>query len=346
MLVLTLVHHPDVGFLGRQEPLKPGAAVVFGRKQPAFGEGALDDTRLSRRHCQVVQQPGGRVLVEDLTSRNGTFVNGDRVRVQALRVGDVIGFGGQLVLLSQQSDSLGVHSQVRLVGNGLAMSELMRELTRLAPGSEPVLVVGGPGTGRRRVAGELHRLSGHRGPFGVLDCGAGGLPPWERVRARIGEGVVLLAELEHAPAAVQRALRGWLRERTPGAEGLRVLATTSVSLSMLAHHGRFDAELAHLLEQRVLEVPALSERPEDVLPLAWGFARACSGGQVRLLSQRLALMLQLHRWPNNVRELKEVVQRLVQEQPDPTEPLKAPAWLLERLQSRGAEVAMLRLSQE
>lgn len=345
MLVLTLVHHPDVAFLGRQEVLQVGAPLVLGRKQPAFGEGALDDNRLSRNHCKVVLA-SGRASVEDTASRNGTFVNGERVRVQALRPGDVLGLGGQLLLLSEQEPSLTVSSQVRLVGNSPAMVRLLSELGRLAPGSDPVLVHGEAGVGRRRVAGELHRLSGHRGPFGVLDCAAGSLPAWERVRSRIGEGVMLLADVEHAPASMQRALRGWLRERPAGQEGLRVLATTSANLPMLAQHGRFDGELAMLLQDRMLRVPPLRERAEDVLPLAWGFARSASGGAVRPLSQRLALMLQLYRWPTNVRELQEVMLRLVKEQPDPAEALKAPGWLLDRLQARGSDLAMLRVPEE
>ena len=71
---LTVIYHPELPVLGRQLPVTPEGPVELGRGAEVLGPGALDDGRLSRRHCVIRAEGRAEVIVEDQQSRNGTAV--------------------------------------------------------------------------------------------------------------------------------------------------------------------------------------------------------------------------------------------------------------------------------
>jgi pSer/pThr/pTyr-binding forkhead associated (FHA) protein len=76
--------------VGRKFPLKEGAKLLLGRSRKT--ENPIGDRNVSRAHCEVKVE-GDRVLLTDLNSHSGTFVNGQRIQEQAIRPGDVISIG-------------------------------------------------------------------------------------------------------------------------------------------------------------------------------------------------------------------------------------------------------------
>ena len=329
---LTVIYHPELPVLGRQLPVTPEGPVELGRGAEVLGPGALDDGRLSRRHCVIRAEGRTEVVIEDQQSRNGTAVNGRRVSSATLRHGDVITLGKLTLLYTLQPRGFAPAPNPRFVGSSPALMAMIHDLTAVAPGSAPALLVGESGVGRRKAAAELHRVSRHRGPYGVVDCAAESVPSWERIRSKVGQGVITFAHIELAPMPLQRAISDHITALGDG-EGLRILATAGGDLRRLVRGGAFDPDLAEHLSRRVVSVPTLRERAEDLIPLAFAFGRAASNDALRPLSQRLTLALSLHPWPQNLRELKDTMTRVCAEQAHEPQ-LKAPAWLLQQLPGR------------
>jgi two-component system C4-dicarboxylate transport response regulator DctD len=226
-----------------------------------------------------------------------------------------------------------------ILGQSPAMQELRRQIAALAPANVDVLVRGETGAGKEVVARSLHALSGRRGPFVALNCGA--LP--ENIveselfgheagaftgasRRRIGRieyangGTLFLDEIESMPLAAQVKLLRVLQERqverlgsnTPVAVDCRVIAAAKEDLKQLQADGRFRPDLYYRLNVVALQIPPLRERPGDVPLLMAHFVRAAAQ---RFDREALSwtghdmLRWQHYDWPGNVRELRNVAER-------------------------------------
>ena len=196
----------------------------------------------------------------------------------------------------------------------------------------PVLVTGPNGAGKERIAEILHANSPVRdGPFVAVNCGA---LPGELIeaelfgadagaytgasKAREGKfeaadgGTLFLDEIGTLPLAGQvKLLRvletgrfqrlGSNRER---AVKVRVVSATNADLPALIAAGQFREDLYYRLNAIELALPALAQRPDDILPLARSFLPA--GKRLAPDAERALLA---HRWPGNVRELRHAIQR-------------------------------------
>ena len=196
----------------------------------------------------------------------------------------------------------------------------------------PVLVTGPNGAGKERIAEILHANSPVRdGPFVAVNCGA---LPAELIeaelfgadagaytgasKAREGKfeaadgGTLFLDEIGTLPLAGQvKLLRvletgrfqrlGSNRERSVK---VRVVSATNADLPALIAAGQFREDLYYRLNAIELSLPALAQRPDDILPLARSFLPA--GKRLGPDAERA---LRAHRWPGNVRELRHAVQR-------------------------------------
>lgn len=196
----------------------------------------------------------------------------------------------------------------------------------------PVLITGPNGVGKERFAEIIHANSPvHDGPFVALNCGAlpGELIEAElfgaeagaytgATRAREGKfeaadgGTLFLDEIGTLPLAGQvKLLRvletgrferlGGNRERTVK---VRVVSATNADLAALIAAGQFREDLYYRLNAIEVRVPALAQRPDDILPLAWHFLPP--GKQLDMDAERALLA---HAWPGNVRELRNTIQR-------------------------------------
>jgi DNA-binding NtrC family response regulator len=213
-----------------------------------------------------------------------------------------------------------------------AMEAAVELACRVARAPVPVLITGPNGAGKDRIATILHVNSGTpRGPLVVINCGA--LPPelleaelfgaeagafTGAQRARTGRfesaegGTLFLDEIGNLPLSGQvKLLRvletgqyeplGSSRTRTAH---VRIISATNADLPVMIRDGRFREDLYYRLNVIEIAVPPLSERAEDILPLAAHFL----GGTLQLSDEARETLLH-HGWPGNVRELRNSIER-------------------------------------
>jgi aliphatic sulfonates family ABC transporter substrate-binding protein len=209
---------------------------------------------------------------------------------------------------------------------------------RIAPSDVPVLIVGETGTGKEVVARRVHALSRRAsGPFVAVNAGAlsetlieSELFGHERgaftgahaskrgwFEAASG-GTLFLDEIGELPLAMQVKLLRVLQEgevtpvgtRRPLPVDVRVIAATNVDLREAIRHKRFREDLFYRLNGISLRVPALRDRPGDILPLARHFIalfdRETRHGGDRLAPGAAQLLVR-RSWPGNVRELENAI---------------------------------------
>jgi transcriptional regulator with PAS, ATPase and Fis domain len=202
-----------------------------------------------------------------------------------------------------------------------AMRRLVEQARLASQLTLPVLLVGGPGTGKQTLARTIHYLSPRRdGACAVLDCQY--LPPTafatllfgERAAGREGVAALYLRGPEHLPRDVQLRLVEWItRSSGPGSEGTtapRVFAGCLTPPAQAVRAGRLLDELACVLSTLVLEVPPLCERRANLPGLVERLlVRACAGRELRVtsLSADAWEVLRGYSWPGNLRELYTVL---------------------------------------
>jgi transcriptional regulator with GAF, ATPase, and Fis domain len=332
---LLVVYTPATGGDGITRAVGSGGLTIHRRGSDEGLE--LDDPEVSRMHARVTRDAGGDgYRIEDLDSRNGTFVNAKQIREHALESGDVIRVGSHLLLFElldlEAVQHLPLKRQVgeSLVGECHALSRVREEIQRVAPLRIPVLVLGETGVGKERVAVELHRQSGRDGLLVPVNCAA--LPTHlaeselfghvrgaftgaaEASAGLFGEahaGTLLLDEIGDMSLDLQSKLlrvlaTGEVRRigaATTEIVDVRVIAATNVDLRHAVDAGNFRADLYSRLMGAVIDVPPLRERRDDVLRLAHHFI----GDEPIALTADAAEALLVYGWPFNVRELGQVI---------------------------------------
>jgi len=211
------------------------------------------------------------------------------------------------------------------------LGRLFPQLRRLATSEAPVLLLGEPGSGRELAARAVHNLSGRAAhPFVVIDCGDfsdplieaellgidGGTPPHKMgIFEQAGAGTVLLAEVDELPARLQEAMVHLLERHelkrlnstTPVPARARVIASTGVDLRARISAGLFREDLYQQLSAETLELPPLRERADDIRALARHFLERRPRAP-RDLTPEAEAALRVYSWPENLRELREVVE--------------------------------------
>jgi DNA-binding NtrC family response regulator len=294
--------------------------VQIGRR--GYARIALDDDEVSRRHAELAYDAEAeRWLARDIGSLNGTWVDGARIDRAALAHGTVVRIGQTLLVMVDVALPAGQRlrqERPALRGHSVAMQRLRGEIAILAEQPQPVLVLGEAGLDRTLVARELHDGSGRSGPFVPVSCGAiprtlteGERPgPLGELLAEARGGTLFLDEVCELPEAVQDELlcaparsagHPWAQRAD-----VRVIAATRRDLAPEATGG-LRVELYDRLAGRVLRVPPLRDRRDDILDLARGVLDQHRGGRV-VLSCRAAEALLLYDWPLNAHELERVVE--------------------------------------
>jgi DNA-binding NtrC family response regulator len=256
---------------------------------------------------------------------------------------------------------LGVESS--LIGSSPALEKLEAEIRRLAPVPTTVLILGESGSGKELVARDLHRLgASSKEPFVALNCAAlpetlleselfgherGAFTGADRQRKgafeRAGRGTLFLDEVGDLAAAAQAKLLRALENREvarvggdkPVAVDARVIAATHRDLERAAEEGGFRQDLFYRLGVHVLRVPPLRERISDVPELAEHFLADLSARfgmrSKRITPDALALLMRYDWRRNNVRELRNVIERmLIATEGDALEAADVPAEIAER----------------
>jgi transcriptional regulator of acetoin/glycerol metabolism len=293
----------------------------------------LADPRASARHARLIRA-GEDWQLEDCGSRNGSFVNGEPTRRALLAEGDLIEMGSTFLSFGACGTlaALDVHAI-----EGTILPELAHTFAGLAVvarAGECVLVRGESGSGKELVARRVHELSGRRGPFVAVNCGA---LPESMVEAELfghrrgafsgatsdraglvrssSGGTLFLDEIGDLRLGSQAALLRVLQEHVvtpvgsdaPEPVDLRVVCATHRDLEALVARGGFRADLLARLRGFVVELPALRHRRVDLGLLVAALLRkhVPAPAPRPALSSSAARALLTYDWPSNVRELEK-----------------------------------------
>ena len=235
-----------------------------------------------------------------------------------------------------------VSKNYEMIGDSEAISHIKIMIDKVAETEARVLITGPNGTGKELVAHQLHEKSG-RSNFPLIEVNCAAIPSelieselfghvkgafTSAVKDRAGKfeaadkGTIFLDEIGDmslsAQAKVLRALQESMITRV-GAEkdikvDVRVVAATNKDLKTEIAEGRFREDLYHRLAVILIKVPALNDRREDIPALVSHFAEKIAseqGNAVKLFSSQAIQLLQEYDWTGNIRELRNVVERLI-----------------------------------
>ena len=233
--------------------------------------------------------------------------------------------------------------ETSLVGSSAAINALRERIARVAPVPSTVLITGESGTGKELVARDLHRLGGNpSAPFIAINCAAlpehlveselfghdrgaftGAIASRQGAFEAAGRGTLFLDELGELPLPAQAKLLRVLEDHTVMRVGstkavpvaARVVAATNRDLEGDVKEGRFREDLFYRVNVHVIPVPPLRDRRSDIAALADRFlTTTCARFGVlpkRISGDALELLMAYDWRRNNVRELRNVVERMV-----------------------------------
>jgi transcriptional regulator with GAF, ATPase, and Fis domain len=339
-LELVVVHPPEVA--GRRFALEP--ELVFGRT-PEPKMAAIGHATISRRHARVRVAMGGVLLLEDLQSRNGTRINGEKLEGPApLLPQTLVRFGDVHAVVDLRSQRQFAQDPV-LPGACPRLDDVRAKLDAAAAGSAAVIIIGETGTGKERLAHEVHRKSGRTGQYVTLNCAelspqliesqlfghergafTGATNAKRGLFAAAHGGTLFLDEIGELGLDLQPKLLRVLQEgevrRVGGVEtervDARVVAATNRDLPALVEQGAFRRDLYARLSFHEIRLPTLRERRQDLL----GWLALLSDTHSRTHGSATALAfvpdaverILLHAWPDNLRGLDRLVHRLASHQ--------------------------------
>ncbi len=240
-----------------------------------------------------------------------------------------------------------------IIGEAPVFLEMLEHVSRAAPLSKPVLVVGERGTGKELIASRLHFLSERWEQRVVkVNCAAltesileselfgheaGAFTGAATIHIghfeRADGGTLILDELATISLRMQEKILRTIEygeiQRVGGGDtrqvDVRIVGSTNADLQALAAEGRFRKDLLDRLAFDVVNVPPLRERVEDIMPLAHAFAINMASelkwSYFPGFSPRIASALIRNKWPGNVRELKNAIERSVYRAKNPEEPI-------------------------
>lgn len=238
-------------------------------------------------------------------------------------------------------------NQAGLIGCSRHLVEVVHLIHTYAPLDETILVTGENGTGKEKIARAIHNLSGRRGPFIPVNCGA---IPHElleselfghekgafsgAVRDKHGlvqaamSGTLFLDEIGDLPLQLQVKLLRFLQESEVRPVGsnktfkvdARVIVATNVNLDVALVDGRFRQDLYYRIKGFPIHLKPLRERKEDIRPLLIRFSEAVTAekGVCKEFLEATVKLLMRYDWPGNVRELEHEVKRAMMLAPGTT----------------------------
>ncbi|MEW5924458.1 MAG: sigma-54 dependent transcriptional regulator [Candidatus Zixiibacteriota bacterium] len=227
----------------------------------------------------------------------------------------------------------------KMVGISKPFKLLLELVDKIAPTDATILISGESGTGKEMIARAIHNKSHRRnGEFIAVNCAAIPRDLIESelfghmkgaftgaVRDKKGKfeladnGTILLDEISELNIELQAKLLRVIQERVLEPIGsekkveidVRIIAATNSNLRDAVTRGRFREDLFYRLNVIPLHVPALRERPEDIPILATEFLkRFASENSIRITTDLMQALVE-HDWPGNIRELENLIERMV-----------------------------------
>lgn len=227
-------------------------------------------------------------------------------------------------------------------GKGREMTEIHRTVEKIAPTDATVLITGENGTGKDVLAGEIHRMSDRAlRPMVCVDAGALTETLFEselfgHVKGAFTDahtdhtgkfeqadgGTLFLDEIGNIPLHLQAKLLRAIQNRTITRVGdtkaipidIRLICATNKNLEAMVRNGEFREDLYYRINTMHLHLPALRQRPDEVIPLAEMFIGKYAEKYRRNvdgLSPDAEEKLKGHRWSGNIRELQNCIEKAV-----------------------------------
>jgi transcriptional regulator of acetoin/glycerol metabolism len=331
----------DEVVIGRAERRAMHREVERGVSRLTLG---VADRWLSGMHVRLTRVLG-KWMLEDMESKNGTFVNGSPVKRTELSDGDIVEAGHVFFVFRLSEELLndaprdvlattvprpapGCHSLIPHLDLSFA------RLARVAASDVAVIVYGESGTGKELVARGVHQLSGRPGPFIAVNCGAlpsalieselfghkkgafsGATEDRPGLVRAAHRGTLFLDEIGDLPSAAQPAFLRVLQEREvvpvgatqPVRVDVRLVSASHRDLDAQVAAGKFRADLLARLAGFQLDLPPLRARREEMGMIAADLLKQMrtAHGGDIRLGLDAGRAIMRHDWPLNVRELEK-----------------------------------------
>ena len=225
-----------------------------------------------------------------------------------------------------------------MIGQSQTFRTMLSQLEKVASSNARVMLSGGGGSGKELAARTIHKLSSRNaGPFIIVNCASSNPDKLEEILFGIEYddkkfvagllekahgGTILFDEISDLPMDIQqkilRCLNEQCFERVGGQSKVsvefRVISTTNKNLSSEVEEGRFKSELFHRLNVIPILIPSLEDRREDIPSLIEHFVSSFSTSQGlpnRSVSEDALAFLQTMKWPGNIRQLRNLVERVL-----------------------------------
>jgi len=244
--------------------------------------------------------------------------------------------------LSYYNNLISKFQEIGIISNSLKMAEIFANIEKIAHSNSTVLIYGENGTGKELIARSIHHF-GPRREHRFVGVNTGAIPDnlledelfghvkgafTSAVKDRKGKfefahrGTIFLDEISNMPPALQVKLLRILQEREferigdnhPFQVDVRVVAATNKDIKEMVDKETFREDLYYRLNVIPITLPPLRERRSDIPLLASYFAsKYCKINNLRTKSFTLPAMriLQNHSWPGNIRQLENIVERMV-----------------------------------
>jgi len=325
----------------RGETVSTAAAV----SDPRFGDlPSVAANAIRAVLCAPIGSPAFGVLYLQGRKELGPFSEGDR-QLAEIFARHLAPFAGRLLHQERNRTAADPTRRWRdeldlegIIGVSTALADIFRVVAIAAPADIPILITGASGTGKSQLASAIHRNSRRRaGAFVHLNCGAipeslveselfGAMPgsftgATRRLRGKVeaaDRGTLFLDEVGELPLAAQVKLLTLLQSgeyypvgsERPMRVDLRIIAATNRDVEAAVEARTFREDLYHRLNVVHLRMADLSERPDDIVPLARCFRDRATQRGTRPLPFSVAARRHLRNaeWPGNVRELSNRIE--------------------------------------
>lgn len=306
-----------------------------------IGSGVVNDTvvndgYLSEKHSRCLLD-NGQWFIEDLGSKNGTWVNYERINnKREIEPGMIIKMGNSIFeVLAGELDAK-YPGAFGIISRDTAMVKVFITIRKAAPSNENVLLTGETGVGKKVVTQAIHQVSKRsieklitfdcsKAAPNLIDSELFGHKKGSFTGAkedRIGffeqadGGTILIDEIgELEPNLQKKLLRAVgegevirIGENKPRKVDTRIISATNRPIIEMVNNGSFRRDLFYRLKGFMIHIPPLRERPADIPLLANYFLEKMKVGPVKKkLSSKAMQKLEEHDFPGNVRELEQII---------------------------------------
>ena len=301
----------------------------------------LPGDQMSRQHAEITNE-SAMLVIADLKSMNGTYVDGSRISRAPIDEGSVIRIGdwvGVVVKLAAEPDGACFQQIIPGYFGGPRTLATVEPLRKAATSDLSIVIEGETGTGKEGIARATHLWSGRKGPFIAVNCAAlpetlaegelfgyrkGAFTSADRSNPGFFQaangGTLFLDEVGDLSSAIQPKLLRVLEqgEVTPLGEAkpvsidVRVVVATQKPLPALVEEKRFRADLMARLDGLRIKLLPLRSRVEEVPYLFTHLLKPKSGAQaVPGVDATVVERLCCHRWPLNIREVTNLAKRVM-----------------------------------